>query len=274
MARPLRIEFADALYHVTARGNGRGEIFVDDEDRQRFLSALAATVTRLGWLCHAYCLMDKHYHLLIETPTASLSQGMRQINGTYTQSFNRRHGRVGHVLQGRFKAILVERESYLLELCRYIVLNPVRAGLVKEAGRYPWSSYRATAGLEAAPAWLMVDWVLSQFGRQRAAARRKYEAFVHEGKGASSPWSALRGQVLLGSEQFVQEMQPLLEENGHIGEVAREQRLAHRPSLSRLLPARVSENKVQRDAAIRHAYLECGYTMAAIARQAKIITPP
>ena len=162
MARPLRLEYAGALYHITARGNGRGEIFVDDEDRQRFLSALAATVIRLGWLCHAYCLMDNHYHLLIETPTASLSEGMRQINGTYTQSFNRRHGRVGHVLQGRFKAILVERESYLLELCRYIVLNPVRAGLVKEAGRYPWSSYRATAGLEAAPAGLMVDWVLSQ----------------------------------------------------------------------------------------------------------------
>ena len=127
MARPLRLEYAGAVYHVTARGDAREEIFADDADRERFLAILGATVLRLGWKCHAYCLMDNHYHLLIETPTAGLSQGMRQINSTYTQSFNRRHGRVGHVLQGRYKAIIIERDSYLLELSRYIVLNPVRA---------------------------------------------------------------------------------------------------------------------------------------------------
>ncbi len=270
MTRPLRLEFAGALYHLTARGNARGDIFLDDEDRLRFLSVLCATMVRLGWLCHAYCLMDNHYHLLIETHMANLSQGMRQINGVYTQGFNRRHGRTGHVLQGRFKAIVVERDSYLLELCRYIVLNPVRAGMVKDAGRYAWSSFRATAGLEAAPAWLTVDWVLSQFARQRTAACRKYVEFVRQGRNLPSPWSDLKGQVLLGSEQFVEQMQPLLEDKREIEEIARGQRLAHRPSLSKLFSARASENKVQRDAAIRCAYLECGYTMAAIARETKI----
>src|SRR4030042_5793823 len=129
MARPLRIEFPGAVYHVTSRGNARQTIFIDDEDRGGFLDLLSIVVERFNWICHAYCLMGNHYHLLIETPDGNLSKGMRELNGIYTQHFNRRHGRVGHVFQGRFKAILVEKDSYLLELCRYIVLNPVRAGI-------------------------------------------------------------------------------------------------------------------------------------------------
>jgi len=131
MARPLRLSYPGALYHVTARGNARQAIYTDDADRQMFLLVLEDVETRYHWLCHAYCLMDNHYHLLLETPQGNLSAGMRQVNGVYTQRFNRRHGRVGHIFQGRFKAILVERESYLLELCRYLVLNPVRAGIVR-----------------------------------------------------------------------------------------------------------------------------------------------
>ncbi|HRK57511.1 MAG TPA: transposase [Burkholderiaceae bacterium] len=270
MARPLRLEFPGALYHVTTRGNARGNIFLDDEDRQRYLVVLGATVTRFGWLCHGYCLMDNHYHLLIETPEPNLSQGMRQINGVYTQGFNRRHGRVGHVLQGRFKAILVERDSYLLELARYIVLNPVRAGMIPDAQRYRWSSYRAMAGLEAAPDWLTVDWVLGQFARQRAAAQRKYAQFVAQGKDLPSPMSAVKGQVLLGSESFVQQMTPLLDDCKDIKEITRAERLAHRPALSTLLPARACADKALRDQAIREAYLLFGYSMLAIARQANI----
>ena len=270
MSRPLRLEFAGALYHVTARGNARGEIFVDDEDRQRFLGVLGATVGRLGWLCHAYCLMDNHYHLLIETPEPNLSRGMRQVNGVYTQGFNRRYGRVGHVLQGRFKAILVERDSYLLELARYIVLNPVRAGMVRDAQRYRWSSYRAMVGAELAPDWLTVDWVLAQFARQRAVAQRKFAQFVREGKGAASPMDAVKGQVLLGSAAFVEEMATLLEDRKEIKEIARNQRLAGRPKLRELLPARVCADKVPRDEAICAAYLKYGYSMAAIAKQAKL----
>jgi putative transposase len=126
MARPLRLEFAGAVYHLTSRGNARQKVFFADTDRQLFLDTVARVVSRYGWICHAYCLMTNHYHLLVETPKPSLSLGMRQLNGIYTQSFNRRHRRVGHLFQGRFKAILVQKESYLLELCHYIVLNPVR----------------------------------------------------------------------------------------------------------------------------------------------------
>src|SRR5258706_8306926 len=154
MSRPLRLEFPGAIYHVTSRGNARAPIFADDGDRELFLETLAHVVERFHWLCHAYCLMDNHYHLLIETPDPNLSKGMRQLNGLYTQRFDRRHGRVGHVFQGRFKAILVERDSYLLELCRYVVLNPVRAKMVKQPKQYQWSSYRATAGIDAAPPFL------------------------------------------------------------------------------------------------------------------------
>ncbi|CAI4033114.1 hypothetical protein DNFV4_03547 [Nitrospira tepida] len=158
--------------------------------------------SRFHLLLHAYCLMDNHYHLLVETPEANLSKAMRQLNGVYTQAFNRRHRRVGHVLQGRFRAIVVDRDSYLLELCRYVVLNPVRAKSTRKPETYAWSSYRATAGLAATPPFLAVDWLLSQFGHQRLAAQRKYRAFVAEGMGQGSPWEHVQGQVLLGSEKL------------------------------------------------------------------------
>ena len=146
MARPLRLEYAGALYHITSRGDRREPIYEDDADRKMFMSLLEQVCKTYNWLCHAYCLMGNHYHLLVETPEANLSKGMRQLNGLYTQSYNRNHNRVGHVFQGRYKAILVEKQSYLLELARYIVLNPVRAQMVHVAGDWQWSSYRATIG--------------------------------------------------------------------------------------------------------------------------------
>lgn len=270
MSRPLRLEFPGAIYHITARGNAREAIFLDDEDKLLFLAVLAEVVSNFGWLCHAYCLMDNHYHLLIETPDGNLSQGMRQVNGVYTQRFNRRHARVGHLFQGRFKAILVERESYLLELCRYIVLNPVRANMVTDINRYLWSSYPATVGSQPAPAWLTTEWVLGQFGNRRALAQRKYAEFVAQGQNLSSPWPALKGQALLGSAQFVEQLQPLLAGVRDIKEVPRGQRLAHRPDLAMLFPIAICKDKQARDGAIRRAYLEYGYTMAAIARETKI----
>ena len=270
MARPLRIEFPGAIDHVTARGNAREAVFHDDADRELFLDALGEVVTRFGWLCHAYCLMDNHYHLLIETPQGNLSPGMRQLNGVYTQRFNRRHARVGHVFQGRFKAILVERESYLLELARYIVLNPVRAKVVKNPDRYPWSSYPATVGAVASPACLSTDWLLGQFAKTRPVAQRRYAEFVAQGKNLPSPWPELKGQVLLGSEAFVDKMRPLLEGKRELKEIPRAQRWAHRPGLKSLFPARVRQDKPARDAAMRRACLEYGYTMAAVAHEAGI----
>ena len=154
MSRPLRLEFAGALYHITSRGNRKEAIYEVDTDREGFLSVLADVCKTYNWECHAYCLMDNHYHLLVETPDANLSKGMRQLNGRYTQNFNREHHRVGHVFQGRYKAILIDKNSYLLELSRYIVLNPVRAHMVRSVIDWPWSSYRATVGEQVKPGWL------------------------------------------------------------------------------------------------------------------------
>jgi REP element-mobilizing transposase RayT len=203
MTRPLRIEYPGALYHVTARGDGREAIYLNDADREDFLSVLGSVVRRFNWRSHAYCLMGNHYHLLLETPEPNLSQGIRQLNGVYTQRFNRRHHRVGHVLQGRFKAILVEKDTYLLELARYIVLKPVRAKMVRKPQSYLWSSYRATVGLESAPDYLTTDWVLSQFGRAKGRAQRRYAEFVTAGIGLPSIWGELKQQIYLGSEPFI-----------------------------------------------------------------------
>jgi len=203
MSRPLRIELAGGLYHVTSRGDRREAIYRDAQDRVDWLAVLGEVCSRFNWRCHAYCEMTNHYHVVVETPDANLSNGMRQLNGVYTQVMNRRHGLVGHLFQGRFKAILVEREAYLLELARYVVLNPVRAGMVPGAGDWPWSSYRAMVGEAPAAAWLETDWVLGQFGEERSRARGGYAAFVREGVGRPSVWEGLRHQVFLGSEAFV-----------------------------------------------------------------------
>lgn len=210
MARPLRLEFPGAVYHLTARGNAQQAIYIDDGDRNRFLGLLGREIRQHGWRCHAYCLMPNHYHLLIETPEGNLVNGMRQLNGVYTQAFNHRHGRVGHLFQGRYKSIIVERESYLLELCRYIVLNPVRANMVTEAGLWPWSSYRVTVGLDNEPTWLERKWLLRQFGVSKEHAQSAYQLFVTEGLRQTSPWKHLRGQIWLGNKPFLQQMEQLI----------------------------------------------------------------
>lgn len=264
MARPLRIEFPGAIYHVTSRGNARAAIFKADADRELFLEVLRQVTERFNWLCHAYCLMDNHYHLMIETPDGNLAAGMRQLNGVYTQRFNRRHRRVGHVFQGRFKAILVDRDSYLLELCRYVVLNPVRARMARRAGDYRWSSYRATAGMSDAPSFLTCDWVLSQFAQTKAIAQRKYREFVKAGVGMNSPWGKLKGQILLGTEVYIQKIKPLLARQAHLREIPRAQRFANRPGLEIALARGKLYSKAKRDQAIRAAHIKYGYTLTEI----------
>ena len=263
MARPLRIEFPGAIYHVTSRGNAQASIFLDDIDRNTFLSVLGLTMRRFNVICHAYCLMTNHFHLLLETPDANLSKAMRQFNSVYTQAFNRRHGRVGHVLQGRFKSIVVDRDAYLLELCRYIVLNPVRAEMVKEPGKYPWSSYRPTAGLQKKPDFLAVDWILEQFGADRVQARKEYRLFVKAGLDSESPWNDLKGQCLLGDDPFLEKLFPLLKDKSAFKEIPRVQRFADRPALEDILQG--AEDRAQRDAAILKACHEYGYTQAQVA---------
>jgi len=256
MARPLRLEFAGALYHVTSRGDRREDIYEDDTDRQAFLSIFSDVCETYNWVCHAYCLMDNHYHLLIETPDANLSKGMRQLNGMYTQTFNRAHDRVGHVFQGRYKSILVEKESYLLELSRYIVLTPVRASMVRSARDWPWSSYRAMSGQASRPSFLHTDWILASFDRQKSLAIAKYKQFVSEGKGQPSPWQSLRNQVYLGGVLFVEEMQAMIDGDGDLGEIPSSQR---RPVPK---PIRDYESlSSSRDEAIIMAYCSGGYTL-------------
>ncbi|MDX8400228.1 MAG: transposase [Gallionellaceae bacterium] len=226
MARPLRIEFSGALYHVTARGNARESINRDDADRQQFLTLLQNTVDRYDWYCHAYCLMGNHYHLLIETNTPTLSKGMKFLNGTYTQHFNRQHQRVSHVLQGRFKAILVQKDAHLLELSRYIALNPVRAQMVRDAGDWPWSSYRATATYDESEACLTCEWVLAGFAETQNLAQQRYRDFVKAGKGQPSPWKKLKNQIFLGDEDFVNEMQCKLRPEQSLKDIPKKQKQA------------------------------------------------
>jgi REP element-mobilizing transposase RayT len=267
MARPLRIEYPGALYHVTSRGNARAKIFLDDHDYRKFLDVLGSAVKRFNWICHAYCLMPNHYHMLIETPDGNLSRGMRHLNGIYTQKFNWKHSRCGHLLQGRYKAILVDKDEYLLELSRYLMLNPVRAGITRFPWEYTWSSYRATVGKERAPEFLTTDWLLARCGDKRGLARRGFENFVREGtKIKVSPWSDLKGQIYLGGEAFVENL--LLEFSGSkdkLREIPKEQRYAGRQSLKELFEGKNRTNKKLRNEAIYRAHARQGYKLLEIA---------
>jgi REP element-mobilizing transposase RayT len=269
MARPLRLEFAHALYHVTSRGDRREDIYADDQDRQAWLDVLAHVCERFNWTVHAYCLMSNHYHLVVETPDANLSAGMRQLNGVYTQMANRRHGRAGHVFQGRFKAIIVEKDEYLLELARYVVLNPVRAGMVADVAEWPWSSYAAmmAPARVADSAWLATDKLLAYFAPQandridRATALARYADHVRAGVGLPSIWGGLRGQVYLGSDAFVSEMSALAKQHSAQLEIPKAQRRGPPKPVSDYL----AENNNERNPALRAAYAGGGYTMAELA---------
>jgi len=203
--------------------------------------------------------MDNHYHIVIETAEANLSKGMRQLNGVYTQYYNIQHDRVGHVFQGRFKGIIVERDEYLLELARYVVLNPVRARVTKTIGVWKWSSYKAMIGKESAPIWLETDWILGQFSRQRKRAIEKYIDFVRAGVGLPPIWDSLKNQIFLGTEKFVHKQQKLIDKKASLGEVPRLQRR----KLPRPLSYYDNQYKYQKKA-ICEAYLSGGYTLKEI----------
>lgn len=209
MVRPLRIEYPGAVYHVTSRGDRREPIAKDDMDRTAFLSIAGQALVRFDAHVWAYCLMGNHYHLVIRTREANLSRLMRHINGVYTQTFNRRHQLTGHLFQGRFKAILVDSDSYLLEVCRYVDLNPVRAHMVDRPDAYRWSSYRALARLADKPDWLNVHSVYEQLapGKGAAYAAAKYAQFVAEGKGIKLWDEHLKQQIYLGDDDFIARMQ-------------------------------------------------------------------
>ena len=259
MARPLRIEFAGALYHVTSRGDKKAAIYLEDDDRAQFLDTLKEVCARFNWVLHAYCLMDNHYHLLVETPESNLSLGMRQLNGVYTQWFNRTHGQVGHVFQGRYKGIIVQKESYLLELARYIVLNPVRARMVRTARDWPWSSYRATIGEAGSQGGLNTDWLLAGFAKRKSIAIERFITFVADGKNQPAPWEVLTNQVFLGSEKFIADVRKHIPDDKDLSEIPSSQK---RP-LAKPLDY-FSGHIADRDEAIVSAFKSGGYSMKQI----------
>jgi hypothetical protein len=214
--------------------------------------------------------MDNHYHLILETLEGNLSRGMRQLNGIYTQKYNWRYTKTGHIFQGRYKAIVVDKESYLLELCRYVVLNPVRANIVKRPQDWKWSSYRSTAGRAKSPQWLTADWILAQFGRRRKRAQRLYHQFVMEGITKETPWKDLKGQIFLGDKEFIEECKRILDVSTDLQEIPRSQRYAERPMLADLLNEEIGRDKTQRDRAINHAHVIYGYTLKEIADHLRV----
>ncbi len=283
MSRPLRIEFPGAVYHVTSRGDRREPIYRDDDDRLAHLDVIAHAMDRFDAQVLAYCLMGNHYHLVLHTRGANLSRLMRHVNGVYTQAFNRRHGLVGHLFQSRFKAILVDRDAYLLALCRYVERNPVAAGLVRAAADWPWSSYLAHAGRAPTPPWLDSDglhgYLLGQpvaDATQRRRAAAMYAKRVAEDRAEEDAvfWQeSLRGQIFMGGEGFAARMQALAEPaRSAQREVPQAQRLAPRRKPAPTQPATwkqcLDASDGNRDAALLHGYRERGMTMTALAQAA------
>lgn len=260
MSRPVRIEYAGALYHVTSRGDRCEPIYNDDVDRQLWLSVLAQVCARFHFSVHAYCLMSNHYHILVETLHGQLSAGMRQLNGVYSQAYNRRHSLVGHVFQGRYNAVLCEKDSYLKELCRYIVLNPVRAKMVEAAEKWPWSSHRCVLGQAVSPPWFDRDCLLSHFGDDQSKAMNAYREFVAAGLTTKRPLNDVKHQLFLGNIDEVKD-QNRKEDILRSAEFLRDQKQALALPL-----AEYFANAKDIATAIINAYESHAFSMAEIAR--------
>jgi REP element-mobilizing transposase RayT len=264
MTRSLRINLEGALYHVTVRGNEKKNIYRTDGDRHHFLSILADVAKKRGWACYAYCLMDNHYHLLIKVESPTLSQGMRDINSTYSQRFNRMHKRVGHLFQGRFHSAIIESEGYFLEAVRYVVLNPVRANLVSNAGEWKWSSYRGTIGSAKPHRLLDIKAVLERFGGNIQEARQKYAQFVSEGLHAKSPFAKNHDHRVIGEIDWNNPIAKEAWKAWYEYEIPLSDRMLGRPLLKDIFddPAVTAEH---RNTAIVFACRGCGYTRKAVA---------
>jgi REP element-mobilizing transposase RayT len=252
MSRPLRLEYPGSLWHVTVRGNGKQDIFRDDRDRRIFLKLLGACVNRFAWILPAYVLMSNHFHLVIELTCETLSRAMHWLNGTYSQAFNRRHDRIGHLFQGRFKSFLIEKEAYFLEVLRYVVLNPVRAGMVARPEDYVWSSHRAVIGDAPAPEWLAVDDVLAQFGWEREIARARYRHFVDAWIGVETcPWTDLVGQIYLGGEEWIERVRERVDLKPRADDHPRLQRVVAAPAMATIVAAVATTLSIDEDR-VRH----------------------
>ncbi len=238
MARPLRIDLPDVLHHVTSRGNERRPIFRSDQDREAFVQMLADAVKRFRWSVTAWVLMTNHFHLVLQTPEANLSRGMQWLNGTYADWFNRRHKRSGHLFQGRFKSFIIDKETYFTEVLRYVVLNPVRAKIVARPEEYRWSSYRATAGLEAAPPWLDLTAVYLHFDPDPAAAQARYMDYVlAKVDSCERLWDQAINGIYLGGEKWAKQMRAIVESRPRSTDHPGTQRAIGRPTVQKVVAA-------------------------------------
>lgn len=269
MSRPLRIQYASALYHITSRGNARQKIFLAEQDYKIFLQTLAGVIKRYNWICYAYCLMPNHYHLLIKTLDPNLSIGMRQLNGNYTQSFNIKHKRVGHLFQGRYKAILVEDENYLYQLIRYIVLNPIRAKLVKTLLSWQWSSHKEMVKNSAPSKYFSKKEVLLLFDKNHNKAKQIYTDYIKAKIEDEKVWEDIKGGFVLGSYEFLQSIKSHLGKNKKLIEFPKRERFANRPSLNELF-ADGEKSKKQRNSIIHKAFIDYGYTLTEIGKRLNI----
>jgi len=258
MVRPLRLEYPNAVYHVVSRGNGDQKIFEGSEDKDKFLCIASSVFERFSWLSYAYSLMDNHYHLVIETPKPNLSKGMRQLNGIWAQVSNRQKKKTGHLFQGRFKAFLIERELYLLEVIRYVVLNPVRAQICARPEEYRYTSFLETIDAAKGSNLLASDLVLSQFGVRKREARKSFKTFIYDGIGAKSILADVNAQIFLGGDQFVAKHTLDLPDE-MLSETPKAQRPDPKPPLANIIKHRKDQ------AGVYDAYRGWGYTMKEIA---------
>lgn len=247
MARPVRIEYPGAVYHVTSRGNEKKPIFLCDEDREAFVDFLGRTAQRFGWSVTAWVLMTNHFHLITQTPEPNLSAGMHWLNTCYASWFNRRHQRWGHLFGQRFDAKLIQKETYFRNALCYTVLNPVRAEMVGRPEDHPWSSYHATAGLSPAPGWFDVEGALEMFAPERELAQEYYRALVAEKIGSTERlWDQLINGIYLGTEDWARTVRRVLVSKPRSREHPRMQRAVGRPKIGEVLQAvaSVTGNKV------------------------------
>lgn len=207
MSRPLRIEYPGAFYHVINRGLERREIFRSKPDYEYFLDLLLQLHEKYGLWVHSYCLMPNHYHLYLETPNGHLSKIMRQLDGHYTQKFNKKYARVGPLMQGRYKAVLVEQDSYSLQLSKYIHLNPVKAKIVRTPEEFVWSSYSAFIGKPKTPDFLKTTWLLGQFNKSVKKSQKAFKAFTLQDMEDWSPEKETYKGLILGSSDFISQIQ-------------------------------------------------------------------
>jgi putative transposase len=269
MARPLRIEFSGAIYHVTSRGDRREPIFVDEDDRRALLGVVAQALHRFDATMLVYCLMGNHYHFVLQTRHGNLSSLMRYINGVYSQTFNRRHNKVGHLFQGRFKAILVDRDAYLLEVCRYVEMNPVRARLVVDPFEWRWSSLRAHLGLQPSPRWLDTSELYAMLlghtasdGDDRRQARQRYAELVADARDLRLWDDSLRQQIFLGDEAFVERMLAIADPKRRTSPEV--------PTIQRATPWTLAQWLAacpSREEALLRAHVDSLLTVTAIARE-------